>query len=242
MKNYLSNEFFGVKDAQRFLGALQATINEVPGVGVFAGDNLFTFGRNLSFLDDDALMSAFSRQVATETERAILWRTAVVYWAARQGLRLEGDFVECGCYRGTTARIISDALALGTSGKKYYLYDTFDSDPRNPALSGGQFESEVRSRFAGDSHVVITKGIVPESFSEACPERIAFMHIDMNNTPAEMGALEVLFGKMSPGAVLVLDDYGWILYRDQNLNQRQFFESLGRHVLELPTGQGIVLG
>lgn len=241
MKNYLVSEFFGVKDPNKFMSSLQDTIHQVPGQGVFAGDNLFTFGRNLSFLDDAVFMGAFEKNASTVTEKAILWRTAIVYWAAKQGLRLEGDFVECGCYRGTTARIISDALQLGRTAKKYYLYDTFEKDPRNEELTSDQFESEVRSRFCDDSHVVITKGFVPESLNLASPTKIAFMHIDMNNSAAELGALNTLFARMVPGAVVILDDYGWILHRDQRLQEELFFQAQGRPVFELPTGQGLVI-
>jgi len=241
MKNYLVSEFFGVNDPNKFIASLQETIHQVPGQGVFAGDNLFTFGRNLSFLDDEVLMAAFHKNADTVTEKAILWRTAIVYWAAKQGLRLDGDFVECGCYRGTTAKIISDALKLSCTGKKYYLYDTFEKDPRNEGLTSAQFEHEVKARFSDDPHVVITKGFVPESLNLVSPEKIAFMHIDMNNTAAEMGALNTLFARMVPGAVVVLDDYGWILHRDQRLQEEIFFKAQGRPVFELPTGQGLVI-
>lgn len=241
MKNYLVSEFFGVNDSNKFISSLQEVIHQVPGQGVFAGDNLFTFGRNLSFLDDEVLMAAFDKNASTVTEKAILWRTAIVYWAAKQGLRLEGDFVECGCYRGTTAKIVSDALQLGATNKKYYLYDTFEKDPRSEVLSFDQFESEVRGRFCDDSHVVITRGFVPESLEYVSPQKIAFMHIDMNNTAAEIGALNALFERMMPGAVVILDDYGWILHRDQRLQEECFFQSLDRPVFELPTGQGLVI-
>lgn len=240
-KNYATNEFFGVFDGPVFLTAMQAVIDQVPGVGVFAGDNLFTFGRNLSFLDDGPLMTALSANATTVTERAILWRTAVLTWAARQGLRLEGDFVECGCYRGTTARILCEATNLMESGKKFYLYDSFASDPRIPELGPAQFEAQVRRRFSDLSNVVVTAGWVPSVLDRVAPEKIAFMHIDMNKAAAEVGALEKLFEKMVPGAVLVLDDYGWVQYREQKEAEDAFLASLGYTVLELPTGQGLVI-
>ncbi|WYX25005.1 hypothetical protein WJ969_03245 [Achromobacter xylosoxidans] len=41
------------------------------------------------------------------------------------------------------------------------------------------------------------------------------MHLDLNNAEAEIGALDMLFDRMVPGAVLILDDYGWLYYRAQ---------------------------
>lgn len=241
MKNYAINEFFGVLDAPAFLRAMQATINQVPGSGVFASDNLFTFGRNLSFLDDLPLMAAVEKHADTVTEKAILWRTAVLTWAARHALRLDGDFVECACYRGTTARILIDALDLSHTDKRYYLYDTFESDPRAPEVSRAQFEAQVRNRFAGLPNVIVTAGNVPEVLDRVVPDQISLLHLDMNNAVAEIGALEKLFHRMVPGALLILDDYGWLQYREQKLGEDAFFAKLGYFVLELPTGQGVVI-
>jgi predicted O-linked N-acetylglucosamine transferase (SPINDLY family) len=240
-KNYLTNEFFGVRDGPAFISALQTTIHQVPGSGVWAGDNLFTFGRNLSFLDDQSLMTAVATHADTVTEKAILWRTAVLVWAARHALKLDGDFVECACYRGTTARILIDALGLQHTDKRYYLYDSFASDPRTPDITSDQFEAHVRSRFAEMPNVIVTAGYIPQVLERVAPEKISLLHLDLNNAAAEIGALEKLFHRMVPGAMLILDDYGWIQYREQKLQEDAFFAERGYSVLELPTGQGMVI-
>lgn len=241
MKNYLTSEFFGVLDGPAFLQAIQATIHQVPGSGVWAGDNLFTFGRNLSFLDDEPLMAAVTEHADTVTEKAILWRTAVLTWAARHALRLDGDLVECGCYRGTTARILVDALDLSNADKRFYLYDSFETDPRAPEISSEQFEAQVRKRFAYLPNVIVTAGNVPEVLDHVVPEQVSLLHLDMNNAVAEIGALEKLFHRMVPGALLILDDYGWLQYREQKLHEDAFLAERGYAVLELPTGQGLVI-
>ena len=91
------------------------------------------------------------------------------------------------------------------------------------------------------SNVVVTQGRVPDSFAQAAPDRIAFMHLDLNNADAEIGALEVLFDRMVPGAIMVLDDYGWLGYRAQKLAEDPWLERRGYRVLELPTGQGLLV-
>jgi hypothetical protein len=63
----------------------------------------------------------------------------------------------------------------------------------------------------------------------------------MNSAAAEMGALEALFDRMVPGGYLVLDDYGWFSYRQQKIAEDPFFRRHGCPVLELPTGQGLVI-
>jgi O-methyltransferase len=46
---------------------------------------------------------------------------------------------------------------------------------------------------------------------------------------------------MVPGAILLLDDYGWYYYRQQQSAEDAFFAPRGAKVLELPTGQGMLI-
>lgn len=191
-------------------------------------------------------MAAFSQQATTAIEKAILWRISTVLWGFRNGLRLEGDFVECACYKGTTARIICDTVDFSKyPDRHYYLYDLFDHDPSLPHHAMPEHSKElyaaVKEKFSLFSNVTVTQGKVPEVLAEVASEKIAFMHIDMNNADAEIGALEVLFDRMVPGALLILDDYGWLGYRAQKLAEDPWLEKRGYRVLELPTGQGLVI-
>jgi O-methyltransferase len=53
--------------------------------------------------------------------------------------------------------------------------------------------------------------------------------------------LEILFERVVAGGLIVLDDYGWLYYRDQKKAHDDFFAAHGLRVMELPTGQGLVL-
>ena len=111
---------------------------------------------------------------------------------------------------------------------------------RLPAHSPELFE-RVRARFQPWNNVSVTRGKVPAILAEVAPDSIAFLHIDMNNADAERGALESLFDRVSPGGMIVLDDYGWTGYRAQKLAADVFMRDHGLLVLELPTGQGLVV-
>mgnify|MGYP000179091681 FL=1 len=63
----------------------------------------------------------------------------------------------------------------------------------------------------------------------------------MNNADAEISTLEYLWDRIVPGASIVLDDYGWLAYRAQKEVEDPFFAKRGYSVLELPTGQGLVI-
>lgn len=246
MNNHLTTAFWGVGDGPKFIAGIQQCVNHLLSQsGIYAGDNLLTYQRNLSFMDDEPFMAAWRMQAADAVEKAILWRTSILLGGVRNGLKLEGDFVECGCYKGTTARILCDAVDFGSRSKRFYLYDLFEHDATMPhhALPehSKQLYQSVLDRFADLPNVVITQGRIPEVLAQTAPEKIAFMHIDMNNAAAEVGALEVLWDRMVPGAMLVFDDYGWEAYRAQKLAEDAWLGARGFQVIELPTGQGLVI-
>jgi O-methyltransferase len=246
VKNFLSTMFHGTADHEKFCGGLQAAINQISGAGIYAGDNLFTFGRNLGFMDDEPLMEAYRDNAETAIEQSLLWRYSTLAWGFRKGLQLEGDFVECGCYKGVTAKIMCDMVNFSKyPDRHYYLYDLFEHDatmPHHAMPEHSQFLfQQTKERFSLLSNVIVTQGRVPEILSEVSPKKIAFMHIDLNNAPSEIGALEVLFDRMVPGAVLIFDDYGWLAYRDQKKAEDPWLASRGYQVLELPSGQGLVI-
>jgi hypothetical protein len=247
MGNHTTSVFFNLADEQKFFEGMQLAVNNIPNHnGIYCSDNLFTYHRNLSFLDDEKLMAAFTTHTETTVEKAILWRYSTVLWAARNGLRLEGDFVECACYKGTTARIICDAVDFANlKDKHYYLYDLFDHDPSMPHHSMPEHSkhlfNDTKKRFSDCLNVTVTQGSVPDVLADVAPKKIAFMHLDLNNADAEVGAIDILFDRMVPGAVLVLDDYGWSGYRAQKVAEDNWFEKRGYHVMELPTGQGLVI-
>lgn len=243
--NLLSTVFFGVNNPG-FIQGIQQAINHTHPDGIYAGDNIFTIGRNLGFLENAAFSNACKAHAETNIEQAIVWRLYVLAWAAKSVIsrNIPGDFVECACYKGTSARIICDYVDFANSCRKYYLYDLFEHDDTMahhamPEHSASLFD-RVKARFSAFQNVIITQGFVPQVLDEVSPETVSFLHIDMNNAPAEIGALERLFDRISPGGILILDDYGWLAYRAQKLAEDPWLAERGYEVLELPTGQGLV--
>ena len=106
---------------------------------------------------------------------------------------------------------------------------------------GPQLYDEVCRKFETIPRSRVIKGKVPEILTSDSPDRIAFLHIDMNTVAAEIGALDLLFERVTPGGMIVLDDYGYLPYRAQRDAERQWFAERGYDVMELPTGQGLVI-
>jgi O-methyltransferase len=242
--NFRSHFFWGVADYEKFQTGIDMLVDAAKiKAGWFAGDNLIAFGRNLGFLDDERFINAWKSHASEPHERGILWRTAVVVWAARQALRRDGDFIECGCYKGTSSRIMLDACDM--ADRQFYLYDLFEHDSTMAHHAMPEHSADlfpwVKQRFAEFPNVHVIQGFVPESFEQGVPDKIAFAHIDMNNAPAEIAALEAIEHRLVPGAVIVLDDFGALPYRTQHKLETQWFAERGVPVLELPTSQGLVI-
>ena len=242
--------FYGLKESQvsEFGAALGTMARIYPRH--FACDMMIAFQRNMGFLDDGPFMEAFRAEAATEQEQSLLWRLHVLCWCARNAMALEGDFVECGVYRGFSTSVAARFVDFGASSKTWYLYDTFtgipadqlDSGHENPAVyqDASNYET-VRARFSRYPNIKVHRGRVPEVLAETAPQRIAFLHLDMNSSKAELGALEGLYERLAGGAYLLLDDYGWLAYRQQKIVEDAFLAPRGGHVLELPTGQGLLI-
>jgi hypothetical protein len=239
------NAFYGVTNEDSFAGAMQEALNQVKVGGIFLGDNLFTFHKNLGFLHDEAFVTAFNTHATGRHEQAAMWRIYTLCWAAKRSLRVPGDFVECACYKGTTARIVVDYVNFASQDRSYYLYDLFDHAPEAKRLKldshSPELYEQVRTRFDDIANVNVTRGKVPDILHEVAPATIAMMHIDLNDVTAELGALEMLFERLSPGGTLVLDDFGWLGYQAQQKAEVAFFAERGYDVLEMPTGQGLVI-
>jgi O-methyltransferase len=246
MANFITEQFYGVRDTKMFSEGISAAINSLSPDGIFAGDNLFTWSRNLGFLKDKEFAAAIDDNQPNAQELSLVWRLHTLCWAARQCSRLSGDFVEAGVYKGFTVKVICDYLNFNAMDRSYYLYDVFyhSADMKHHALSSHSehLYDEVCARFQSYPRVKIVQGLVPESFAKAMPEKIAFMHIDMNNADAEVAVLDALYERLVPGGMIVFDDYGWIFYEEQKLAEDAWLaKRCFERILELPTGQGLLV-
>ncbi|MDJ0796242.1 MAG: TylF/MycF/NovP-related O-methyltransferase [Calothrix sp. MO_167.B12] len=238
------------KEFQQFLKKLQVMFGRV-----YAQDNLITLQRTVGFLQDKKFNDAFNQYVNTAQEKSLAWRLHTLTWAAKICRDIPGDFVECGVYHGFSLAVVAAYIDFENVDKTLYLYDTFEGIPEeynSENRSNAVYQKEiaedkdaiykqVQQKFAKYHNVKIVRGFVPNTFQEACPERIAFLHLDMNSSKSEIAALEVLFDKVTPGGMIVFDDYGWSGYVKQKIAEDAFMQERGHDILELPTGQGLLI-
>jgi hypothetical protein len=252
-------------DVTRFFNAAVAETSRRSHISSFWGDRLLTLDKAAGFLDEPSFAAAFAAFAKDHPydqymgSGSIAWRLHTLVWAARMGLAIKGDFVECGTFRGDMAAFICACCDLPAHGKAFHLFDSFDGFspvlsteddyPDNPgflAYSNQFYRKEglyegVVERFSDKLFVKVHKGFLPEALEGVTPDAISFLHVDLNSWQAETACLEVLYDRVSPGGVIIYDDYGWKLFAKQREAADDFMAARGNLVLELPTGQGLVI-
>ncbi len=224
----------------------------VPGPLTYNQDGLATV-TNADFLSDPRFQEAYrlGEQTGSWGDSRIHWRVYVVCWAADKASRLEGDFVECGVNRGGYARAAMHFVDFPRLDKTFYLLDTYhgledrlisEAERKRGIPQFYRYEEcyeAVCKTFEG-FRTVIVRGVVPETLPRVKAAKVCYLSIDMNCAAPEIAAAEYFWDKLVPGAVMVLDDYGWERHYEQKVAFDRFAARKGVRVLALPTGQGLI--
>ncbi len=137
----------------------------------------------------------------------------------------EGCIVECGVWRGGMSAGIADILP----GRTHYLFDSFEGLPPATNLDGPgatEFQRDVHSVFYRDNlraersfaeramnlSAAKESFLVPGWFEDtvanvAFPTPIAVLRLDGDWYESTMQCLSGLYSKVSPGGLIIIDDY-----------------------------------
>ena len=224
-------------------------------------DGLFTI-HNDHFRRDPAFQEAYNRglKASNGVDAAFEWRVHVALWAAATSLRVPGDFVECGVNAGFISSAIMSHLRWNALDRRFYLIDTFSGpvlDQYSPeeiararlilaeqALAAGSYVTDlarVRANYSEWPNAVVVQGAIPDVLPALNIGAVAFLHIDMNCAYPERAALEFFWSRLSPGAIVLLDDYAYFGHEQQASAIDASVRTLGADVLSLPTGQGVII-
>ncbi|MEU6560470.1 TylF/MycF/NovP-related O-methyltransferase [Nocardia nova] len=199
-----------------------------------------------------------SVQHTTQTSVAMSYalRVATEYVA---GANISGDVVECGVWRGGSAAIAAATLAAaGDLGRTIWLYDTFtwtwdppteldqlqlpSGDTRLGDLLAsvtgsvqdeGSDQQSVLATVCGTGYprerVRCVEGLVQETIPDQVPDRISILRLDTDLYDSTRHELEHLYPLLSPGGVLIVDDYG--KYSGATRAVDEYFAKIGEPVL-----------
>jgi O-methyltransferase len=151
--------------------------------------------------------------------------------------KIQGDFVECGVWRGGSSLLMAQVLQKCNERERLiYLYDTFEgmSSPteHDKDLNGKKAShilevekedkenstwclatlSDVQNNLSlsnlPQNQLRFVKGKVEETIPAILPNRIALLRLDTDWYESTKHELENLFDIVSPGGIVILDDYG----------------------------------
>lgn len=216
--------------------------------------------KNLGFRDEPTFAAAWENVQSLNAGLFpkgvpdIRWRAHMAVWAARHGLTLDGDFVEFGVNTGILSSMICRSLDFAKVRKTFYLFDTFSGIPEASTVEGSRHVAKLNAEFypfdafpvaqrtfADYPNVRLVKGILPGTIATVPIERIAFLSIDLNIAEYELASVQEVWDRVTPGAVILLDDYAWAGHEAQYDGWNEFARSAGTSIASLPTGQGLMI-
>jgi O-methyltransferase len=172
-------------------------------------------------------------------------------WMLDQSLKLvrgvAGDTAECGTWRGGSSWLICKGLS--GLGKTHHAFDSFEGVSQPGPRDGAHFrkgdlaesEAALRARLAEFPDVRTYKGWIPSRFPDVADRRFCFVHVDVDLHQPTRDSIEFFYPRLTRGGVLLMDDYGFFICPGAREAADDFFKDKPEPVLELPTGQGLVL-
>jgi len=171
----------------------------------------------------------------TSVERMYALHQAVNYLV---DAGIEGDFVECGVWRGGSMMVVANALIEKKQTNRHlHLFDTYAGLPRpdeetdidlwgNRAIDGWlpyrvddekshwaeASEEEVRENLNTTKYpsaqLHFVKGMVEKTIPKHAPKKIALLRLDTDWYESTKHELECLYDRLSTNGILIIDDYG----------------------------------
>ena len=136
------------------------------------------------------------------------------------------NFVECGCWKGHSAYIIS--TLINDSGKKinFHIFDSFEGlseatkNDESFYLKSSKEKRRINQHFSSSeillrnvlkdfNFVKIYKGWIPSRFSEIKNEKFSFVHIDVDLYEPTFESLKYFYPRLEKGGIIVCDDYNF---------------------------------
>jgi O-methyltransferase len=182
-------------------------------------------------------------------------RSAERKYAVRELVRsladVPGDTAECGVFEGATSFFICQARGGGT----HHAFDSFaglsrpsiEDEPDVPTVAAWRAgdlcrsETIARRNLASFPQVRFYPGWIPERFGEVASCRFSFVHIDVDLYQPTRDSLEFFYPRMSPGGMIVCDDYGYVNCPGAKQACDELAADWPEPWIHLPTGQGLLI-
>lgn len=202
--------------------------------------------RAKAWLEDTAFRQAYTKFEPSNFRRMDRVWTVAQLAGSVVALDIPGATAECGAYQGLTSFVICQQTA-GTR-RAHHVFDSFEGLSAPGAEDGDNWrrgdlstpESLCRRNLAEFDFVHVHPGWIPQTFGDVAESRFCLVHIDVDLYQPTWDSLAYFYDKVTPGGVLICDDYGSTACPGASQAMDEFFADRRESILHLPTGQGIV--
>lgn len=208
-------------------------------------DSLYT-PHNKNFFDSQFFHEAYDYAILKAgADYRIPWRVHQLQWGLALSSGVPGSVVEVGTGRGFMAAAMLKTMEVLAIQKELVVFDRFLPPQEQAQRKFQDFYAsspeDFKNRFADRDNLKVVVGDIFDTLSREIPEQISFLHVDLNSAKAETFVLENLWDSISPGGVILLDDYANRGFEDTYEAHNRFFSSKGKHVLTFAAGNGLVV-
>jgi hypothetical protein len=216
----------------------------------FSQDGLTT-SRFRQFQYDEKFQEAKAKtiqQVGIDFE--IDWRAHVFLWCLKSTQNLPGWAVELGTGKAWMFTMALNHPEIDNLGK-VCLIDRFSTSAVDkvtgaqlPGTSHQSYSDNPNSlvaRFAKHKGVQITQGELPDVLGDLDLPQIRFLHVDLNAADPEVQSVRILWHRLAPGAIILLDDFGSPEFCESRKAMTRLSKELSFEILGIPTGQGLII-
>ena len=152
------------------------------------------------------------------------------------GNRIEGDFVECGTWKGGSVMCMQKKLIeLNQTDRNFWVFDTFEGMPEPDSVDKNfkqtsaqkllseeekeksltwaysnyeETTSNILSSGYPAENINFIKGLVEDTIPQTPIDKIAILRLDTDWYSSTKFELEHLYPKLVKGGILIIDDYG----------------------------------
>ncbi|WP_255105873.1 class I SAM-dependent methyltransferase [Synechococcus sp. Cruz-9H2] len=199
------------------------------------------------WFDDLTFQQCYQSSItAAGSDYRIPWRVHQLLWCLNATEHLDGDLVELGTGKGFMMAAAASYFQQTGDPRLIHLFDLF----RKPDFSGeglldlskyyASTPNDVMQAFSRYSNVCFHVGDVRQTLPSGAPDKISFLHVDLNNWRLEIDCMRFLMPRMQQGSVILLDDFANRGFDEAFDQHTMFFRDLGLSILTTPAGQGIV--
>jgi hypothetical protein len=176
---------------------------------------------------------------------------------------IPGEVVECGVWRGGSMQAVARTLLnLDAADRDLHLFDTFEGMPpptEDDRRLGGASAAELMERGPRPALVKAIAalddvragmqrtgypadlihyhpGKVEDTLPDAAPAEIALLRLDTDWYESTKHELEQLYGRLSHGGVLIIDDYDY--WEGSRKAVDEFVAATGARLLLIPIDTG----